>query len=108
VLVTEALFKPQYLFADYGESKVTGFDGAGMHRPDGNLMDSVSLDLDKRVRFGYDRKLIVAVKISPKRECVFWPSTVPQPSAMVGFHTLDAKQIKDGAFHSHSTREELS
>jgi hypothetical protein len=87
---------------------MTGLDGAGMHGPDGNLMDSISLDLDKRVGFGNDSELMLAVKIASKRECIFRPSAVPQPSAMVGFHTLDAEQIEDGPFHSDSAWEELT
>ena len=87
---------------------MTRLDGAGVHRPDGNLMYPISFDLDKGVRFGYDGKLSIAVKVAPKWECVFWPSTVTHPSAMIRLHALDAKQIEDCAFHSQSAREELS
>src|ERR1700739_1315566 len=71
-------------------------------------MHPVSLNLDKRVGFGYDGKVTVGVEISPKRKRVFWPSTVEQPPAMVRFHAPDAQQIADGPFHSQGAWKDLA
>jgi hypothetical protein len=75
---------------------------------DGNLVNAISFDLDKRVWFGNACELSVAAEVAPKRERGLWPSAVAQPTSMVRFHTLDAEQVKDCALHPQSAREELS
>lgn len=86
---------------------MTRLDGARMDGSNGNLMHPVAFDLEKGVRFGDDRKLSVAFKVAAEWKNAFGPSTVAQPSAMVGFHALDAKQIKDCAFHPQCAWKEL-
>ena len=70
-------------------------------------MDSVSFNLDKRIRFRQNWELIAAVEIPPEGEYILWPSAVPQPPAVVCLHAPNACQIEDGTFHSQSAWEEL-
>jgi hypothetical protein len=65
VCIPEAFFKAKNLLPDYREAKMARLDNAGVDWSYWNLMDSIALHLDERVRLRGDRELFASVEIPP-------------------------------------------
>ena len=49
VHVAQAFFESEHFFANHGEAEMTGFDDAGVHRADGNLVNAFASDTYERI-----------------------------------------------------------
>ncbi len=57
VLVAQHDLQEQHLLAVRLEPEMPGLDDAGVHRPDGHLVDFLTLELEERVALPIDRLL---------------------------------------------------
>ena len=106
VHVAQALLEPQHLLAHHGEAEVSGFDDAGVHRADGNLMDAVALDPHERVIV--DRRLgRRGHRAGGQRERVRGPGRMAQPRPGVPVGRTQAAEIEHRSLHAAGRREHV-
>ncbi len=99
VHVPEALLEAQHLFADDLEAEMSRLDDAGVHRPDGDLVNAVAFDADECVVLLARLPLRRRGEIAAQRELVDRPRGHPRPRALVVGVGRDADEVECRALH---------
>ena len=112
VLVAEPGLESQHALADDREAEVTGLDGAGMHRPDRDLVHPVAFDRDEGIGCGGFERRRVGRVVAAQREALRGPGAVPQPAARIGHRAGgvardDAEQVESCALHARRAVEDV-
>ena len=99
MFVAEPLLQPQHLLADDREAEMPGFDDAGVHRPDRNLVHAVAADLYEGIVVDAALDARLRGIIAPQRKRVRRPRGMPQPWALIAAIVADADEVEHRALH---------